>query len=338
MVILKKHILAASALFLVSACSVKEDAPYIQTAFIMSTQAHVRVFGASDAEAKKLADAVFKEWRRISAEYSITEPYSSVAYVNKNAFRKWVRVDDEFLGLLVQGMDYFSLTGGAFDITFAPLWPIWREAAASKKMPAKEEINKALANMGSGYVQIDRVNKMLRFTRPVEINLGGLLRSYALERGRTVVREAAGGRYQVELKIGGNILAYGKRDWYYEVPDPFHEGASLGRLHFGEGLVLASSGRDHFVRIEGKLYSHILDLKSGYPVPDFSNLLVFFPNTEKDEYIPSAVFAVMGREKAFALLSRVQGAAALWIDGSGGTELLINGNSAARWEKTKSLF
>jgi FAD:protein FMN transferase len=339
MVFQNKYVFAAAVLLLVAACSKKEDAPYVQTTFIMSTPAHVRIFGAGDAEGKIIADAVFKEWKRISGEYSITEPYGYIAYVNKNAYREWVRVDDEFLGLLNQAMDYFNLTGGAFDITFAPLWPIWREAAASKKMPAKEEITKALADMGSGYVQMDRARKTLHFTRPVEINMGGILRSYALQRGRAVIQRVAGDRYPVELKIGGNVLAYGKRDWSYDVPDPFHEGSFLGRLHFGEGLILSSSGREHFVQIEGRLYSHILDLKTGYPLPDFSNLIVYFPNTEKDEYIPSAVLAVMGKEKAFALLGRVQGAAALWIDGSGKTELFLNKNSAVRWEKTKrSLF
>jgi thiamine biosynthesis lipoprotein len=187
-------------------------------------------------------------------------------------------------------------------------------------------------------VQIDQARKTVRFTRPVQINLGGVLRGYCLERGKVVLEQAAGKKYPVELKFGGNILAYGKRNWSYSVPDPFHEEHSLGGFRFDEGFVMSSSGRDHFVQIEGKLYSHILDLKTGYPLPDFSNLIVYFPRAGSGQYISSSVLAVMGKEKAFDLLGRMSGASAVWIDGSGKADIFSNGRSKAVWEKPGKLF
>ena len=340
MVFLKKHTVAAAlAMLAFSACAKKKEEPsYIQNMFIMNVPSHVRVYTTDEAGAKKVADAVYKEWKRIVGEYDFGERYSNTTYVNKKAGAEWVKVDDEFLRLLVLSMDYYKLTGGAFDITFAPLWPVWKEAASSKKMPSKEEINKALSAMGSDYVQLDQVRKMVRFTKPVQINMGGILRGYCLERGYKVVKEMVGDKYPVELRLGGNLLAYGKRDWSYEVPDPFHDDRSVGRFRFSEGVMMSSSGRDHFVQIEGKLYSHILDLKTGYPIPDFSNLIVYFPSIENGEYIPSAVLAVMGKEKAFALLGRIKGTSAVWINGSGGIEAFSNANSRAVWEKEKSIF
>ena len=339
---LKTHTLAAAgmaACMFVSACSKKDEASYIRTMFLMGTPAQVKVFTADKEKGEKIVAAVFKEWKRISDEYSFGEPYSYISYVNKKAFGEWVRVDDEFLSLLDISMDYYHLTGGTFDITFAPLWPVWKEAASSKKMPSKDDIARALSNMGSEFIQIDREKKMVRFTKSVQINMGGILRGYCLERGRVVMKQAMGkDKCHVELKFGSNVLHYGKGDWFYEVSDPFKEGGTLGRLRFQEGTVLSSSGRDHFVQIEGKLYSHILDLKTGYPLPDFSNLLVYFPTIEENEYIPSAVLAVMGKPKAFALLGRIKGAAAVWIDGSGSVAVFSNNNSKAVWEKNKGLF
>ena len=338
MSLLRKHAFWAAALLALSACSKKTDNAYIQTMFIMNVPAHVKVFTTDQDEGKEVADAVFKEWKRISDEFNFGEPYTYTSYVNKKAYGEWIRIDDEFLKLLNLSMDYYKLTDGAFDITFAPLWPIWKEAAASKKMPAKAEITAALALMGSEFVQIDREKKMVRFTKPVKINMGGILRGYCLERGREIVKKFAEHKFPVELRLGGYMLAYGKRDWYYDVPDPFKEGHTLGRFRFEDGVVMSSSGRDHFVQIEGKLYSHILDLKTGYPIPDFSNLIVYFPSVKENEYIPSAVLAVMGKSKAFALLGRLKGTAALWIDGSGKSELFINERSKASWEKDKSIF
>jgi len=333
----KRLAIPAAALLALSACAKKDDV-YVQTMFIMGVPAHVKVFTSDAEEGKKVADTVFKEWKRISDEYNFGEPYTYTTYVNKKAYGEWIRVDDEFLRLLGLSMDYYNLTNGAFDITFAPLWPIWKDAAASKKMPAKAEIAKALSSMGSEFVQVDREKKLVRFTKPVQINMGGILRGYCLERGREVIKKFAEHKFPVELRLGGYMLAYGKKDWTYDVPDPFHEGHILGRLRFQDGVVMSSSGRDHFVQIEGKLYSHILDLKTGYPIPDFSNLIVYFPSIKEDEYIPSAVLAVMGKQKAFALLGRLKGTAALWIDGSGKVELFSNERSKAVWEKDKSIF
>lgn len=304
----------------------------------MNVPASVTVYGSGDAEAGRIADAVLNEWKRISAEYSFSEPYSATSYLNKKAYGEWVKVEDEFLMLLQLSMDYYKLTGGAFDVTFGPLWPIWQEAASSKKMPAKEDIIKALMNIGSEYVQIDRARKLVRFTKPVQVNMGGILRGYCFVRGYKLLKELAGNNYAVELRLGGYMLAYGRRDWSYDVGDPFHDDKILGRFVFQDGVVMSSSGRDRFVQIEGKLYSHILDLRTGYPLSDFSNLIVYFPSMEGENYLSSVVLAVIGKEKAFELLGGMKGAAALWIDGSGNRDIFSNADSKARWKKRGTLL
>lgn len=337
---MKKYFPAAVLAFALalSACTQKDAAKPTRSTFIMNVPASVTVYGAPEEEAGRIAEAVLKEWNRISSDYSFSEPYSLTAHLNGKAYGEWVKADDEFLNLLTLSIDYYKLTGGAFDVTFGPLWPIWKEAASSKKMPAKEDITRALANIGSDAVQIDYARKQVRFTRPVQINMGGLLRGYCFVRGSQLLRQMAGDRYAVELKLGGYMLAYGQRDWAYEVPDPFQDGKTLGRFVFPDGVVMSSSGRDHFVQIEGKLYSHILDLKTGYPLPDFSNLLVYYPTMDNENYLPSAVLAVMGKDKAFKLLGGMKGAAALWIDGAGNPSVFTSETSKARWEKKKNLF
>jgi len=326
-------LLAAAA----AGCGRKEAPSYQQSGFIMNVPAEVRLYGADEAAGKPLADAIMAEWKRVSDEFSFSEPYSQTSLVNKKAFGQWVKVDDEFLRLLLLSLDYYKLSDGAFDITFAPLWPLWKEAASTRKMPAKEEILKALSNIGSSYVQVDQANKMVRFSRPVQINMGGVLRGYCFVRAARILKERAPA-YPVELRLGSNMMAYGKRDWVYEVLDPFHEDKIFGRFYFNGGIVMSSSGRDHFVQIDGKLYSHMLDLKTGYPLENFSNLVVYFPKLEGDDFLASAVLAVMGREKAFALLSKMKGSAAVWIDGAGKESVFANEASGARWEKTKKLF
>lgn len=331
------NLTALLVLLLYGGCAKREAPAYSQNTFLMNVQAQVKVYGAGASEGRRIADAVLGEWNRISSEFGYGDLYSQTSVVNKKAYGEWVKVDDEFLRLLQLAMDYHRLTGGAFDITFAPLWPVWKEAASTRKMPSKEDISKALANMGSANVLIDHSRRMVRFSKPVQVNMGGILRGYCFARAYKILRELAPA-YPVELRLGGNMLAYGGDDWDYDIMDPFNDDKLFGRLHFKEGVVMSSSGRERFVQIEGKLYSHILDLKTGYPIENFSNLVVYFPKMEGESFLPSAVLAVMGQEKAFALLSKMKGVSAVWIDGSGKETVFSNDASGARWEKAKHLF
>ena len=336
---MKRTILLVSALTLFAGgCSKRgSTATFTQKAFIMNVSAQFRGYGPDTPGAKELADEIFKEWERISGEFSYSDAYSLTSLVNKKALNEWVPVTDEFMRLLLLGLDYSQLTEGAFDITFAPLWPIWKEAGASKKLPAKEEIDKALQSIGSKYVQVDTVKKRVRFTRPVEINLGGLLRGYCFERAYKILKERAPA-YPVQLRLGGNMIVYGKRPWKYRLTDPLSRSDLLGIIAFEDGMVISSSGRDSFVEIEGKLYSHILDLRTGYPIKDFSTLAIYYPGIEDENFLASAALAVMGKEKAFKLLSGMKGVAAVWVDGSGKMSLLFNDASKAKWEDGRTFW
>jgi len=322
---------------LLCACGQKEEPAYTQSVFLMNVPAQVKVYGAGEAQGKQIADAVLGEWERISSEFSFSDKYSQTSVVNKKAYGEWVKVDEEFLRLLQLSLDYYRLTGGAFDITFAPLWPIWKEAASTRKMPAKEDISRALANMGSGHIQVDHQRRMVRFNKPVQINMGGILRGYCFARAARILRDLAPG-YPVELRLGSNMLAFGKRAWRYDIKDPFDDDKVFGSLNFEDGVVMSSSGREHFVQIEGKLYSHILDIKTGYPLENFSNLVVYFPRIEDESFLSSSVLAVMGKKNTFDLLSKLKGTSAVWIDGSGKEAVFSNEASRARWEKARRFF
>lgn len=328
-------IVSALALF-AGGCSRRgSTATFDQRTFILNTSAQFRGYGPHTPGAKGLADEIFAEWQRIAGEFTYNDAYSLTSVVNKKAAKEWVPVTDEFMRLLLLALDYSRITEGAFDITFAPLWPIWKEAASSRKLPDKAEIGKALQGIGYKYVEVDVEKKMVRFTRPVQINLGGMLRGYCFERAYKILKERAPA-YPVQLRLGGNMLVYGKRDWKYRMPHPLKKGELLGMLSFEKGMVIASSGGDAFVEIEGKRYSHILDLRTGYPIKDFSTFAVYYPGVEDENFLASVSLAVMGREKAFKLLGGVKGAAAVWVDGDGKPSFLFSDASKAKWEKPRS--
>ena len=334
---MKKTILIVSALMLLAAgCKARRgsSATYTQKAYILNSPCMVRVYGPDEKTAKPLADAIFAEWNRIADEYNHNDPYSMTAIVNKKALAEWVPVNDEFLRLLQLSLDYYKLTGGAFDITFAPLWPLWKEAASTRKLPAKEDIQKALQGIGSNYIEVDAVKKTVHFTRPVQISLGGMLRAYCFERAFKLLKEKAP-PYPVQLRLGGNTLVYGDRQWQYRVPDPQSKTKIFGRFLFRGGVVMSTAGQDSFVEIDGKIYPHILDLRTGYPIENFGSLTVYYPDIESVDFLSSTALTVLGKDKTFELLGKMPGTAALWVDAQGNKSFLLTKVSKAKWEEEK---
>ncbi|MCG2726852.1 MAG: FAD:protein FMN transferase [Elusimicrobia bacterium] len=324
--------------FFISCNNKASDKGHVYTEFMLGVHSRITVFGADEKEAEYIAETIFAEWDRISKDFSFSEPYSYISDINKYAYLKSVKINEELYELLRQSVNYYNLTDGAFDITFAPLWPIWKEAAASKKLPADEDIKKAVFNIGLNHVEVNPYDRTVKFNKPVHINVGGILRAHCLKQGYKILKRIKGD-YSVELKLGGYVLTKGKHKWEYPVYDPFKNERIIGKICFEDGVVVSSSGRDHFVQIEGKLYSHILDIKTGYPLEDFSNLIVYFENIENDDFIPSVVLSLMGKSRAFETLAQAKGSIGVWIDGKGQVYAFENKDSRAKWiESKKFLF
>lgn len=311
----------------------KEDSRHYSR-ILLGTHAEVTVYGQDEKTSKSIADAVFKEWDRLDKEYSFTNKYSIVSYINRKASREWVTVSDECYGILEQSLEYFRMTGGSFDITFAPIWELWKKSAKADVLPDSKSLKKALSKVGSDSIMLDPARKAVRFSKYVQINLGGVLKDYALLRGKYVLDRFSAQRPKaVLLNLGGDILAYGKKypSWSIGVRHPMKSGALLGRLGFDEGAVLTSGSYEHFVEIAGKRYCHILDLKTGYPLENFTSLTVYLPDIEV-EHFTSLVAVLMGRKSGLEAVSKIKGAMAIWTDGGGRVTVKSNPACQAMWK------
>jgi len=319
------------------ACKNKAQQFYLRKGFVMSVPVEIKIYTQNISKGEEIAELIFKEIQRISDEFSYSEPYSYTRYINTNAYQKWVKIDAEMLRLLNISKKYYEITQGAFDITFAPLWPIWKEASANQSLPSREDISGALKKIGYDNIEIDEKNMAIRFKKSVEINLGGILRGYCFVKILEKIKREIDISDPIQIDIGANRLCWGERDWEYPLYSPFDEKKLIGAFKFKKGVIISSSGRSHFVKIGDKIYSHILNIKTGYPIENFSSMVLYLPDMDEN-FISSAALAVMGKEKAFDYISRINGSCAVWIDGTGNISTLMKEDSQCRFEKPKKFF
>jgi thiamine biosynthesis lipoprotein len=176
-----------------------------------------------------------------------------------------VPVSPELFAVLALALDVASASDGAFDPTVGPLVQLWRDARSRKQLPARDALDGARARVGWRSIALDRARSAARLERRgMQIDLGGIAKGYILQQGVARLRQAGITRALVEA--GGDIAVSDSpphRDgWRIDVAGA--DSAFAARAARLTNASLATSGPTaQFVEIDGVLYSHVLDPRTG---------------------------------------------------------------------------
>src|SRR3982751_4843527 len=91
----------------------------------MATRFEIVLSGENESRLRAAAEEAFDEIDRLEAQLSLFRPTSEIANVNARAAVEPVRVSPETFRLLEHAARLSAETGGAFDITIAPLMRAW---------------------------------------------------------------------------------------------------------------------------------------------------------------------------------------------------------------------
>jgi thiamine biosynthesis lipoprotein len=158
----------------------------------MNTRFELVLHGAKPASLRAAAEEALTEVERIENQLSLFRPASEIARVNALAAREPVRVSPEVFALLAHAQRLSAETGGAFDITMAPLLRCWGLLGRSDgQVPTPEELAEARLVCGMTLVELSRANFTVRFARDgVMLDLGAIGKGYAVEKAAEILREA----------------------------------------------------------------------------------------------------------------------------------------------------
>jgi len=230
----------------------------------MDTVMHVTAYGENRGKAVARAET---EIYRLEELFSRTREDSEIARLNRSAGER-VNVGAEVCDLLRAAGEYANATGGAFDITIAPVVSAWGFTTDHQQIPAAEELKEKLAAVGMEYVHVDEETAML--DDGTQVDLGGIAKGYASDLGRKIFQE-----YEIPrgtIQLGGNVLAWGQRPdgqpWRIGIQDPKHpdDGNALAAIiALSDAFAVTSGSYQRFFEENGKQYHHIIDPATGYP-------------------------------------------------------------------------
>lgn len=300
---MKRFLTGVMALVMMLSLTACEEASAQKQVFAMDTVMTLAAYGESCEEALKEAEI---ELYRLEALLSRTAETSTVSEINEAAGAA-VPVEDEVAELLQLAKQYSEVTGGAFDVTIAPVVSAWGFTEDAYRVPEQQELELLLQSVGSEFVDVRDGNVVL--APETRIDLGGIAKGYASDRVAEIFE--AHGVERGWISLGGNVMAKGTRPdgepWKVGVqhPEVLGEESFVGMVFLENGYAVTSGGYQRYFEENGETYHHIIDPATGYPadsgllsVTVVAGLEGGFNGTMCDA-LSTALF-VMGEEEALA--------------------------------------
>lgn len=301
---------------LMTGCKSNEVIIYEDSGFVVGTFATIKILSTSKVPKTDFGD-IFDRLREIEAKMTINQDVNSeVQLINASAGIKEVKVSNETYEVVKQGIYYSELTKGRFDITVGPLVKLWHIGFDTSQVPDDQAIEKAIALIDYKKVALLEENKIKLNEEGMIIDLGGIAKGYAADE---VVRMLVDKGYESAIiNIGGNIYCLGeKKDgkpYKIGIRDPL--GAQddyLGTISLKNKTVVSSGIYEKNFVQDNRLYHHIFDAVTGYPVEnELLSVSIITDQSMKADALSTGVF-VLGLEKGIEFVEEFEGVEAVFV-------------------------
>jgi len=209
------------------------------------------------------------ELNRLNMIFSTFNPESQISKINSN---REVVLDSLFIKCFNRSMEISEQSGGAFDITVAPLVNAWGFGFRKKEQMTPALIDSLLKL--TGYSKVSLVNgKVMKKDTAMMLDMSAIAKGFTCD----IIGHFLAGKgclnYLVE--IGGEVVAKGLNPkgeiWNIGISRPdensFISNENLQTVCSLNNRAMATSGNYRNFYIEnGKKFAHEIDPKTGYPV------------------------------------------------------------------------
>ncbi len=240
----------------------------------------------------------------LETQLTVYNETSEVSRLNATAHLQPVAVEPGLFGLLERAIELSKLTGGAYDVTSGALSEAWGFVRGPKRVPDAETLADARARTGWQHLRLDYEGRTVGFDQPgIRINLGSIGKGYAIDQAVELIRGhwlptsalVHGGRSSL-YALGSPPGRFADR-WEVALRNPFCPETPLGVLRLrNRGLGTSGGAFQQFV-VDGRVYGHIIDPRSGEPAQGPASVTVL-ASTAADADALSTAFYLLGAEAA----------------------------------------
>jgi thiamine biosynthesis lipoprotein len=234
----------------------------------MASPCEILLDGVNQKDAKQALALAARETWRLERKFSRYVSGNPVDRINRSKGEA-VAVDDEMALMLDYATQCHELSEGRFDITSGVLRQAWR-FDGSDHLPEREDTDALLKLVGWNRLSWQR--PQLTLPEGMEIDFGGIGKEYAVDRVLLNLRQSLPEGSSALVNFGGDLACSGPRTngkaWIVGVEDHRKLSGSNETLSLRSGALATSGDSRRYLLRNGVRYGHILDPRTGWPVPD----------------------------------------------------------------------
>jgi thiamine biosynthesis lipoprotein len=284
-------------------------------------QVKIAQTNVSDNKLQQVHVKVDSALKDVNSQMSTYDPGSEISRFNNFEETTTFDVSSEFLNVVKKALQIYESSGKAFDITVAPLVNLWGFGAEGHRItpPTKKEVGAILKNIGSDYLEIVEDRSLKKNIPQLKLDLSAIAKGYGVDVVALQIKKSGFNNFMVE--IGGEVYAQGEKAegdlWKIGIDSPTlasMPGQNLQAILALKDVAIATSGdyRNYF-EYDGKIFSHTIDPKTGYPVDhNLASVTVIAPSCMEADGLATAIM-VKGKDDGLLYIESIENAEAYFI-------------------------
>lgn len=278
---------------------------YEYTAPSMGTTLKVALYASSEQRAQHAIDSGLTEIERLMPILNNYDPNSEISQLVSRAHAN-VTLSPDLAAALRHAKRWHELSDGAFDVTVGPLTRAWSQARRDRQLPDPESL--ADARLRAGWEHIRWIDRATPESETVELELllegmridvSGIATGYIIDQAFEAIRSC--GIESLLLDVGGDIRVGrappGSAGWRIDVAGLGKQSPLLSQILLEHAAITTSGDLNQFVEIDGVRYSHIIDPRTGNPVPRRQSASAI-ADTATDADAGATTLCVLGMERS----------------------------------------
>ena len=233
----------------------------------LGTVVTLTVYGCKEVT---ILDKTYQLIKDYEAIFTVNREQSELMSVNHNAAIEPRQVSEAAYQLTKIAVEKSKEDFG-FNVAIGPLVKLWRIGFSDARLPSQAEINQKLEVINPDDIELnDEEFSIFLHKKGMEIDLGAIAKGYIADRIKDFWQ--AYGISSGIINLGGNLLLMGKavhqqnKKWRVGIRNPLNNSkVPILQILTDESSVVTSGISERSLRVNGQLYHHIIDCKTGYP-------------------------------------------------------------------------
>ncbi len=277
---------------------------------LMGTTLMISVEAGDRRAALAASDTALAALQRAERRLSTWTNESEVARLNEAEVGEPVILSSELSADLNRARQWWAATDGAFDPGKGKLSEIWGLRVGGKK-PNQALLDQVADVPGLEALDLDGSTAVRRHPE-LSIDEGGFGKGAGLDDAIRKLKDTDATAAMINL--GGQVALFGSgTPVRFEVADPLDRKRTALTLTVDRGALATSGNSERNLVIGERTYSHILDPRSGKPVPDFGSLTVWADNALVADCLSTGLY-VLGPDGAIDWAEKHEGIEVLVLE------------------------